>query len=667
MLKLYSRGSFLKLIKFLITTLFIFLSWANLLSNCAFGANFRVKDLIFDNSDRIISIVSDGNYKTNQTTANIPIPGNNNSVNILNDITTFTLTNPNRFVIDIPNARVSESKKYQIKNSSVLSQAIIEQNSKSPEIVRIVLYAINQADLNKFSVFSNGKDVVIKYNQNIITNAIRNKFYTPLGDQDKAQNLSVILNDNSHTNFSITPKIQTKYYLSQIAQNSDGLILKGLGQISMQKATYNQDNSKAEVILDNATLSKNLENRTYIIPSSNKTLSKNAVLLGISTLNNKKIKLTLEGEKLRDYRFVVSNDGQSIFVSHRTYVLTTAFSSELASITSYKAQKNQNGYWLFSANFDKPITYDTFELNDNFYLDIDNINNENASAFQNAIKSSNIKITMNKIHNDKIRFIIPLKTQNYTLNFAYGNMESNLKSFELCFREKQIPKQVQEEKKEEKQVIIPDKPNIVYIPKNENDIKDTKKKKPTSISSMKKVVLDPGHGGSDHGAIRASVSEKNLNLSVAKLVEEKLKKKNIYVYMTRSKDTTISLEDRVKYSNNEISPNIYVSIHANATVQEDSLGLEVHYYKDDSLKLANTIHEHFASSKNLKKWETKDRGVIKSRFYVINHTEAPSVLVEMGFISNPAEREKLLTKERQEELADSIAKGILEYLDKYDK
>ena len=131
--------------------------------------------------------------------------------------------------------------------------------------------------------------------------------------------------------------------------------------------------------------------------------------------------------------------------------------------------------------------------------------------------------------------------------------------------------------------------------------------------------------------------------------------------MTRSEDIFIPLEDRVNFSN-EISPDIYVSIHANSTVQNVTYGLEVHYYKDDSLELANTMHAIFSSDKNLKKWDTKDRGVIKSRFYVINHTEAPSVLMEMGFISNPVEREKLMTKQRQEEVATAIADGILEYL-----
>ena len=186
-----------------------------------------------------------------------------------------------------------------------------------------------------------------------------------------------------------------------------------------------------------------------------------------------------------------------------------------------------------------------------------------------------------------------------------------------------------------------------------------------TISSMKKVVIDPGHGGSDCGAIALDNKfyEKTINLEVAKLIQEKLIKKDIYVYMTRTKDDTLTLEDRVNYAN-EINPDIFVSIHANSTLQEVSYGLEVHYYKDDSLDLANTIHSHFASEKNLKKWDTVDRGVMKSRFYVINHTEVPAVLIEMVFISNRAERDKLNTKDRKEQIADSIVKGILEYLKK---
>ncbi len=280
------------------------------------------------------------------------------------------------------------------------------------------------------------------------------------------------------------------------------------------------------------------------------------------------------------------------------------------------------------------------------------------------LKTTDIDIKTLKISSDKTRFIIPTKNEKFALNFSYANVESNSKSIKICFKRKVADTPVVIAKSTVDKDKNSQNTNVIYIPKDEDEgkiKKPNKNKDNMTISSMTKVVIDPGHGGNDGGAIRGTYYEKNLNLTVAKLVQEKLTKKNVYVYMTRTKDTTLSLEDRVNFSNN-LSPDIYVSIHTNSTVGGESYGLETHYYKDDSIDLAKTIHSNFASNKNLKKWDTKDRGVIKSRFYVINHTEAPSVLIEIGFISNVEERTKLFKKERQEEIADSIAKGILEYL-----
>ena len=287
------------------------------------------------------------------------------------------------------------------------------------------------------------------------------------------------------------------------------------------------------------------------------------------------------------------------------------------------------------------------------------------------LKTTDIKVQALKISSDKTRFIIPAKD----LNFAYANVESNSKSIKLVFKDKPktapitpqdgivIATNIQDKKQEIK--VSNENINVIYVPKEEVEKieKPKKQKEKPTISSMKKVVIDPGHGGADSGAIGGGIYEKDLNLDVAKMVQEKLMKKNIYVYMTRSKDETLTLEDRVNYSN-EINPDIFVSIHTNSTVKEDSYGVETHYFKDNSYKLAQVVHGNFASEKNLRKWETIDRGVIKSRFYVINHTEAPAILIEMGFISNLDERTKLIKKGRKEDIADSIVEGILEYLDK---
>ena len=496
------------------------------------------------------------------------------------------------------------------------------------------------------------------------------KFYTTNGDSDKKaalQNNSATLTyNNSDNSIDIIPTFQTRYHLSQVSQNSDGLILRGIGQISLQKANYSPDNTKATLILDSTSISSKINGKTYNIPSSKKDLE---AALTIDRINDKKVKLTLNGESLRDYRFVISPDGQSLFISHRSYIINTIFSSNAAVINSYKFNQTEAGYKLFDMTFNKSVAYDVFELNGNFYLDINNLGDYNASLFEETFKNSGIDIQALKISSDKTRFIIPMQN----LNFAYANVESNAKSIKLCFKEKPP---VVEEKPEESIIIATNTKeekiekdkieniNVIYVPKEEKPEKVEKPKKKrenASISSMKKVVLDPGHGGADSGAIGGGIFEKDINLKVAKLIQERLMKKNVYVYMTRTKDETLTLEDRVNYSN-DINPDIYVSVHTNSTVKEDSYGIETHYFKENSLDLAETIHKTFASNKNLKKWETLDRGVIKSRFYVINHTEAPSVLMEIGFLSNLEERSKLITEDRQEEIANAIAKGILEYL-----
>ncbi len=651
------------LLRLTVIIFFIIISFAQ----SAFCANsFRVKDLIIDNSDRIIFIGGEGNFQRPKEAVYVPIPAqnqNSNSVNLITNITTFTITSPFRYVIDIPNAVLDgASRTYELKNSSIIKSVQIAQFSSNPDIVRVVFTLNKSSDMSKFKTYTNGKNIVVKYGSTIIDNSIKYKFYTPSGDMDKftkAQNTGAVLTYNNNNNtLNLIPRMQTKYYLSKVSQNSDGLILRGIGSISFQRAVYSADNKQATLILDNATLASKLQDKTYNVPSSQKN---EKAYLTISAYTDKKIKLTLNGDTLRDYRFVVSPDGQSLFVSHRSYIINTIFSSDTALVNSYKMQKTSQGYSIFDIVFNKAVTYDVFELNDNFYIDINNLGDYNELLFKQMLKTTDIKVQALKISSDKTRFIIPMKD----LNFAYANVESNAKSIQLCFKDKpvNVPKQ-------ENEVLVSSNNsknsniNVTYVPKEDNTkIMYNEKPKKTSptISAMKKVVLDPGHGGSDSGAIGGGLYEKTLNLEVAKLVAEKLTKKNVYVYMTRSKDTTVSLEDRTNYSN-EINPDIYVSIHTNSTVQEDSYGVETHYYKDDSYSLAQLIHSKFASAKNLKKWETKDRGVIKSRFYVINHTEAPSILIEMGFISNTQEREKLFTKERQEQIANSIAEGILEYL-----
>ena len=127
--------------------------------------------------------------------------------------------------------------------------------------------------------------------------------------------------------------------------------------------------------------------------------------------------------------------------------------------------------------------------------------------------------------------------------------------------------------------------------------------------------------------------------------------------MTRTDDTYVSLEDRTIYTEG-INPALFVSVHVNSCNSESPKGIETHYYHENSLELADYVHRHLIK----KITNTTNRGLFKSRFYVINHTTVPAILVEIGFISNTAERNELISTQRQQATAEGIAEGIVEYL-----
>ena len=127
--------------------------------------------------------------------------------------------------------------------------------------------------------------------------------------------------------------------------------------------------------------------------------------------------------------------------------------------------------------------------------------------------------------------------------------------------------------------------------------------------------------------------------------------------MTRSDDTFVSLEDRVKITN-ETKPDLFVSIHINALESTSSIyGIETYYQTEQSKALAGAIHQQLVQGLGV-----PDRSVRKARFYVINHTPHPAILAEVGFISNQQERDNLGSSDYQSKIADSVSAGITQFL-----
>ena len=175
------------------------------------------------------------------------------------------------------------------------------------------------------------------------------------------------------------------------------------------------------------------------------------------------------------------------------------------------------------------------------------------------------------------------------------------------------------------------------------------------------VVIDPGHGGPDPGAIGiGGIRETDVVLEVSKIVKKLLYEKDVKVWMTRKNEVDLDLPPRVSFANNK-DADIFVSIHANASrgKRRDINGLETFYYRGwRGRLLAKRIQQQILRVSP----GSPDRGVKQGRFYVIKNTKMPAVLVEVGFLTGRLDARRLEKTTHRKRLAYAIAKGILEYL-----
>ncbi len=186
------------------------------------------------------------------------------------------------------------------------------------------------------------------------------------------------------------------------------------------------------------------------------------------------------------------------------------------------------------------------------------------------------------------------------------------------------------------------------------------KLKDSKISNL--IILDPGHGGFDPGAIGPSgLEEKDVNLAITLLAAEILQREGYNVMLTRKDDRFISLKERVEMAN-RMEALLFVSIHANSANTTYSEGIETFIAPNkvaSSQLLANALQRNL-----LKELKRNDRGIKQEDFYVIKYTDMPAALVEVAFISNPHEESLLSSNLFREKAARAIAQGIIEYMKK---
>jgi N-acetylmuramoyl-L-alanine amidase len=173
------------------------------------------------------------------------------------------------------------------------------------------------------------------------------------------------------------------------------------------------------------------------------------------------------------------------------------------------------------------------------------------------------------------------------------------------------------------------------------------------------VIVDPGHGGPDPGAIGlAGLRETDVVLPIAQQVAAILNQQGVQAMLTRTGEYDVDLPPRVDMAE-RMNANLFVSIHANSIdSSRDINGLETYYYSSASAqRLAQSIHNSILQSIDI-----PDRGIRTARFYVLRKTSMPSVLVEVGFVTGRQDAAKLSNPTYRSQMAQAIARGILQYI-----
>lgn len=332
-----------------------------------------------------------------------------------------------------------------------------------------------------------------------------------------------------------------------------------------------------------------------------------------------------------------------------------------------------------------------YNLRQTDYMDLEEI----AFIFKANIKIERIdkRIYLN-IYDEQLIFLI---NSSY---FTLKNQTYNLTSELLSYRDKYyIPIEFAISK-------LPQlfKPNIAYNNKKLIIVKP-------KDSTIKTIVIDPGHGGKDPGAVgrKIKAQEKDINLNVSLMLKSIIEKEtNIKVILTRSDDRFVSLQERTKIANDN-KADLFVSIHTNASKNTASHGVEMYYLSTAKTTearaveaLENSVVEKYEGGKEaLKKYDdvdiilydilqaenlehsnnlalklqmnvctgtkAQDRNVKQANFYVLRGAFMPAVLVEMGFISNKVEESFLVNRQYQERIARTLFEGIKSFKFRYDR
>lgn len=613
--------------KFLANLLFM-LTFILCFASIVFAAgDFNINSVTFDNSSSLVTI----NTFDNEEYAFSVQPK------------LYIFEEEQKVYFDINSSVLKCPPQDLVVTSPYVKEIMVKQFSTNPNIVRVVVYYkegynpknIHLKKLNNslYLIFAQTKmqnfyfhhvysDILSSVNQLYEAVSIQ----TPVLAQSSVVNqinsafkLGATTEDQNYILMKKDLTLPTKYYVDNINIKGSAIHITGNGLLTVTKSFGLSNPARIVYDVPNAFVNTAIRNKEFPI-SQNESIK-------IGQFNKDTARIVITSPNCANYVPVIYPDAQRLVFINKTTENYSQLYSVKSSLNSIYDEINDTKTHSVKLIFSKPVIYGIDRTNSMFDLYLYNIENSQNFNLKSSLMFDGAKLT--DLKGGGVKISIPL-TKEDELNVHSGIDGKTLRLKIKCERKEII--------KADEPVI---KPQPIIVPPKKSD--------------KKIIVIDPGHGGSDHGAIRNNISEKHITLDISKRVATLLEKKGYVVYMTRETDATVSLQDRVEISE-DISPEIFVSIHVNSSNSESPNGIETHYYKDNSLDLAKTVHASM-----LNHISANNRGLFKSKFYVINHTTAPAILVEIGFLSNPSERAQLVSESRKQATAKAIAEGIDDY------
>ena len=585
---------------------------------------------------RDIFKITGANFDTSNSMIVLNIPDESTEP-VLDEIKVVRMENPTRAYFDIPDSILTIPRQNWKFSTKGITEVKINQFSTNPNVVRMVIYYDDDFNPSNLKFFRIKNNIIIKLKEPCWQDEYFHRTYrdehssasdfyeyltVEVPDETPKESITTQIQQAFNTTTQQTPKmdtpslikkdlkLNTKYYISQITPRPNGVLLSGFGSVTIEKPMVLQNPLRIVYDIPNTLVNHEIRNSEYQINETD------SVKIGQFEVNKARIVITTPN--VTKYIPVYSTDNQSLLIANLDKLDHKSLFGTACDIISYNTEKTNSQTSSMILSFNHPLVHGIDRTNQRLILYLYNVARYNEDTFNETFKNtyfanSNIQL----LPGVGMKLTIPTEPDTF-INTYLGADSKTLKV----------------------QVTTPKKTKPPFTSQN---------------SGIKKIVIDPGHGGNDVGAIRGDITEKEITLDVSKRVRNILEKKGYKVEMTRDTDKTVSLQDRVAFSESE-HPDIFVSIHVNSSEKPEITGIETHYYRQESMSLAQTVHAALAS--NIK---TNNRGLFKSKFYVINHTTAPAILVEIGFISNDGERAELVSDKRKQATAKAIAEGVENY------